>query len=93
MVEPGNLNSHQRDTLAHIYRHPLSHNIEWHQVVSLLNAVATVEETHKGNLLVTIGEESETFIPSHEKDIDADQLATLRRLLRKSGYGPEEPRP
>lgn len=91
MVEPGSLNSHQRDTLAHIYRHPLSHNIEWHEVVSLLNAVATVEETHKGNLLVTLGEESETFIPSHEKDIDANQLASLRRFLRKAGYGPEEP--
>jgi hypothetical protein len=31
----------------------------------------------------------ETFDPTHEKDIDADQLANLRRFLRTAGYGPE----
>lgn len=83
------LNSHQRDTLAHVFRHPASHNIEWHAVLSLLNAVGTVHETHRGHLLATVGETSETFEP-RRKDIDAEQLATLRRLLRKSGYGPED---
>ena len=90
MAEPGHLNSHQRDTLAHIFRHPSSHNIEWHSVESLLNALGEVQETHKGNILATIGTETETFEPSRHKDIDAEQLATLRRLLKKSGYGPEE---
>ncbi len=85
------LNSHQRDTLEHIFRHPLSHNIEWHAVLTLLNAVATVHETHKGKVLATIGDETETFETSRHKDIDADQLANLRRLLRKAGYGPESP--
>ncbi len=89
MTAPEHLNGHQRDTLAHIFAHPLSHNLEWHSVLSLLNAVATVQETHKGNVLVTMGSETETFEPRH-KDIDADQLTNLRRLLRKSGYGPEE---
>jgi hypothetical protein len=88
---PEDLNGHQRDTLAHIFRHPSGHNIEWHSILSLLNAVATVEETHKGNVQVTLGDKSETFDPSHEKDIDADQLATLRRFLRQAGYGPEGP--
>jgi hypothetical protein len=83
------LNSHQRDTLAHVFRHPASHNIEWHAILSLLNAVGTVHETHRGHLLVTVGQTSETFEPRH-KDIDAEQLATLRRLLRKTGYGPED---
>jgi hypothetical protein len=84
------LNSHQRDTMAHIFRHPLSHNIEWHSVLSLLNAVASVQETHKGNYLITIGPDTETFEPPRHKDVDAEQVATLRRLLRKAGYGPEE---
>ncbi len=89
MAELADLNSHQRDTLAHIFRHPLSHNIEWHSVLSLLNAVTTVEETHKGNIQVTVGGATETFDP-RGKDIDAEQLAILRRLLRKAGYGPGE---
>ena len=87
---PGHLNSHQRDTMAHIFRHPLSHNIEWHAVLSLLHAVATVQETHRGNYLVTLGSETETFEPPRHKDVDATQIATLRRLLRKAGYGPEQ---
>ncbi len=87
MAEPEHLNSHHRDTLAQIFRHPASHNIEWHLVLSLLNAVGTVHETHKGHLMVTVGTETESFEPRH-KDIDAEQLATLRRLLRKSGYDP-----
>ncbi len=82
------LNSHQRDTLAHIFRHPLNHNIEWHSVISLLNAVATVQETQKGHMKVTIGSTTETFEPRN-KDIDAEQLAILRRLLKKVGFGPE----
>jgi hypothetical protein len=90
MDAEGHLNSHQRDTLAHIFSHPLSHNLEWHSVVSLLEAVATVHETHKGKMLVTIGNETETFEPPRHKDLDADQLANLRRLLRKAGYGPYE---
>jgi hypothetical protein len=82
------LNGHQRDTLAHIFRHPLSHNLEWHSVTSLLQAVGQVQETHKGHLLVTIGGETETFDPRH-KDIDAEQLTLLRKLLTKSGYSPD----
>ena len=90
MAAPEHLNSHHRDTLAQIFRHPLSHNIEWHAVLSLLNAVGTVEETHKGNVLVTLDGETETFDPGRHKDIDAEQLANLRRLLKKAGYGPDE---
>lgn len=90
MGEAGHLNSHQRDTLAQVFRHPLGHNIEWHAVLSLLNAVGTVQETHKGHLLVTIGEETETFDPARHKDIDAEQLTNLRRFLRKAGYAPGE---
>ena len=83
------LNSHQRDTLAHIFRHPTSHNIEWHAVISLLRAVGTVQETHTGRLLVTVGGVAETYDHQRHKDIDAGQLATLRRQLRKAGLGPE----
>jgi hypothetical protein len=52
--------------------------------------VATVQETHKGHVLVTLGDESETFDPQRHKDIDAEQLTNLRRFLRKAGYGPGE---
>ncbi len=89
MEAPRDVNGHQRDTLAQIFGHPISHNIEWHDVLSLLNAVGTVRETHKGHVEVTIGDVTEILEPTRNKDIDAEQLTVLRRLLRKTGYGPE----
>jgi hypothetical protein len=90
VAAPEHLNGHHRDTLAQIFRHPSGHNIEWHSILSLLGAVGTVEETHKGNIQVSMGGETETFDPGRHKDIDAEQLANLRRLLKKAGYGPDE---
>lgn len=84
------LNSHQRDTLAQVFNHPLSHNIEWHSILSLLRAVGSVQETAKGHYVAILGGDRETFDPQREKDIDAEQLTNLRRLLRQAGYGPGE---
>jgi hypothetical protein len=83
---PGHLNSHQRDTLAHIYQHPVGHNIEWHDVVSLLEALGSVQETQGGKFLVTLGDETETFEAPRHKDIDAQQVVDLRRMLKGAGY-------
>jgi len=84
------LNSHHRDTLAQVFRHPTSHNIEWHDVLSLLHAVGTVRDTHKGHFEVTIGDVVEVLEPTRHKDIETEQLAILRRLLRRGGYAPED---
>jgi hypothetical protein len=86
--EPAHLNSHQRDTLAHLYRHPIGHNIEWRAVLSLLEAVGSVEETHHGKFLVTLGGETEGFEPPKHKDVDVQQVVNLRRMLSNAGYGP-----
>ena len=84
------LNSHHRDTLVQVFRHPTSHNIEWHAVLSLLEAVGSVAERHDGKYLVTIGDVVEVLEPTRHKDIETEQLAILRRLLRRGGYAPED---
>ena len=81
------LSSHHRNTLAAIFQHPLSHNIEWRDVLSLLQAVGTVNEAHDGKYLVALGSEAETF-DVRNKDIDAQQVVDLRRMLSNAGYGP-----
>ena len=86
---PDHLNSHHRDTLAQIFAHPAGHNIEWHDVLSLLEAVASVKEAPHGRYLVTLGDETETFEPPKHKDIDAQQVVDLRRMLKNAGFGPE----
>jgi hypothetical protein len=87
--EPMHLNNHHRNTLRQIFQHPVSHNIEWHTVVSLLEAIGSVVEHHDRRVAVTVGSATEFFdVPAH-KDIDAQTVVDLRRMLSRAGYGPD----
>jgi hypothetical protein len=83
------LNNRHRDTLAALFEHPTSHNVRWPDVVSLLNAVGTVEERREGKVKVTVGETTEFFDPPRDHNAGDKQVVELRRLLRDAGYGPD----
>jgi hypothetical protein len=85
---PEHLNSHHRETLAQIFQHPAGHNIEWHAVLSLVEALGSVKETPHGHYVVTLGDETETFEPPKQKDISTQQVVDLRRMLKNAGHGP-----
>jgi hypothetical protein len=87
MTEPQHLSNHHRSTLVKIFEHPVSHNIEWNDVVSLLDAVGTVSERHDGKLEVRLGGEVEFIEPPAGKDIDTQTVVDLRRMLRSAGFG------
>jgi hypothetical protein len=74
--------------LRQLLQHPLSHNIEWRAVLSLLETVGSVAEHRNGKLAVTIGLETEFFDPPAQKDTDAQTVVDLRRMLSHAGYGP-----
>jgi hypothetical protein len=82
------LNNHHRNTLEEIFTHPTSGNIEWRNVLSLIEAVGTAVEEHNGKLKLTIGSETEVIRPPHGKDIDPQLIADLRKMLRAAGYSP-----
>jgi len=86
--ESGDLDSRHRDTLRQIFQHPASHNIDWRAVMSLLQAVGTVTVRHDGKVAVKIGPEREFLDPPAGKDIDAQMVVDLRRMLSKAGYRP-----
>jgi hypothetical protein len=69
--EPVHLNNHHRNTLRQLLQHPASHNIEWHDVVSLLEAVGSV---------------TGYFDRPPHKDIDVQTVVDLRRMLNDAGY-------
>ena len=87
MSEPEHLSNHHRNTLRQLFQHPVSHNIEWNAVLSLLEAVGSAVEQHGGKVAVTIGSETEFFDPPPHKDIDTQAVVDLRRMLGKAGYG------
>ena len=68
-------------------RHPTSHNIEWREVVSLLEAVGTVENRHGHKAEVRVGSQVAFLdVPAH-KDVDVEMVVDLRRMLATAGYG------
>ena len=84
------LSSHHRATIEKILNHPASGNVEWHQVLSTLEAIGEVTEEHNGNVKVTIGPETEVLHRPHGKDVDEQMIVDLRRLLTQAGYGEPE---
>ena len=68
MVDGMNLDSHHAATVEKIFQHPVSHNIEWHDVLSLLEGVGEVTKEHDGRYKVTLGSETETFdVPPRQR--------------------------
>jgi hypothetical protein len=84
--EPEHLTNHHRTTLRQLFQHPVSHNIEWRSVVSLLEAVGSVTERNDGKVEVTLGAQTEFLDPPVHKDIDTQMVVDLRRMLSQAGY-------
>lgn len=82
------LNNHHRVTLEKIFSHPLSGNVEWRQVLSLLEAVGTTTQEPNGKVKVELGGETEVLQPPANKDVDRQMIVDLRRMLTYAGLEP-----
>jgi hypothetical protein len=82
------LNHHHRVTLERIFSHPLSGNVEWRQVLSLLKAVGTATREPNGKVKVELGGETEVLQPPDDKDVDRQMIVDLRRMLTNAGLEP-----
>ena len=83
-TQPEHLNNRHRDTLRQIFAHPVSHNVEWRAVRSLLEAVGTVTVRQVGETEVQF-----TTRLAQELEAGAAQLVLdLRRMLSSAGYHP-----
>ena len=86
--ESQHLDNRHRNTLRQIFQHPTSHNIEWRAVSSLLEAIGTVNVHHDGKAEVKVGSQQIFLDPPSGKDIDAQMVLDLRRMLSVAGYEP-----
>jgi hypothetical protein len=51
-----------------------------------LGEIGSIEQRHDDMFVFRIGSESEVLQQPKEKDIDAQQLVDLRRMLTNAGY-------
>jgi len=79
-------------TLEHIFQHPTTHTLEWHDVNALIAHMGTVKEGEKGQLTFTLKGASQAFHRSEEKEVSAvSQVLELRRFLEEAGIGKDGP--
>ncbi len=86
---PTKLDHRHRLTVQKIFGHPLNHNIQWHDVCSLLARFGEVHETHRGNWAVSTGDETVSFGSSRTRDLTEEQVVKVRGFLRSLGLTPE----
>lgn len=80
-----------RTTLDVIYQHPISHNLEWADVLALFSKLGTVEHKSNNEFVLAIGDEHRLMRRAHGKDLHADDVVTLRHMLTRAGWSPAAP--
>jgi len=86
MSEPVHLSNHHRKTLQQLFEHPVSHNIEWRAVLSLLESVGSVANSSGGRIAVTVGSRTEDFKNAGQKTLEAGDVVKMREMLATAGY-------
>ncbi len=80
--------SHLR-TYETIFQHPVSHNLNWHDVYSLFRHLGQVEQEPNGHLKVTCNGQTLRLHPPHGKDVpETSEVMSLRHFLEKSAEAP-----
>jgi len=83
---PSHLSGRHQHTYEAIFRHPTAHNLEWHDVRSLLAALGDVAEGHNGKLQVTRnGQQVILHAPKHKDVATVEEVLAIRRFLEQSG--------
>ena len=81
------LSAHHRKTLEMLLDHHGHANVEWKDVISLLEQVADVEEEHNGKFKVKLGDELLFLTRPKHKDVDQQTLVDVRKALESAGVG------
>ncbi len=81
------LNSGDKKTLQQLFQHPTSQNVMFHDVVSLMKHLGTVEEENNGHLLLTVNGISQVLHRSQGKEIsNVQEILDLRHFLQSAGH-------
>jgi hypothetical protein len=74
-----------RTTLNEIFAHPISHNLEWTAVVTLVGHLGHVEERSNDEFVFQIEGEKHDLHKPHTKHLTAPEVIDLRHFMVKAG--------
>lgn len=78
-------------TLEAIFRHPTAHNLEWMDVLSLMERISAVRRDGDNKWAFTIGAEHYQMHKPHTKDLTSSEVVDLRHFLQRAGCSPGQP--
>ncbi len=80
---PTTLSGADKATYQTIFRHPVSHNLEWRSVISVFNHLGEVEEEPNGKMKFTRNGQTLTF-HSRGKEVEVEEIMHIRHFLESS---------
>src|ERR1700733_10462395 len=78
-------------TLEALFRHPTAHNLEWMDVVALIENIGAVREKGDNKFTFEVGAEHHLFHKPHSKDLTSSEIVDLRHCLQRAGWSPAVP--
>jgi hypothetical protein len=78
-------------TLEALFRHPPAHNLEWMDVVALIEKIGAVQEKGNNKFSFDVGGEHYLMHKPHTKDLTSSEVVDLRHFLQRIGWSPEAP--
>jgi hypothetical protein len=73
-------------TIDALYRHPIAHNIEWSDVVTLFTKLGTVHQKPQNAIAFEINGEHRLVRKPHTKDLTAAEVMEFRHMLTRAGW-------
>lgn len=80
------LDGSDQRTLEAIFRHPLTHNLKWTDVVALCGSIGEVEHKANNEFILMLDGERHAMRAPHTKDMPSSEIAGLRSFLLRSGW-------
>jgi hypothetical protein len=79
-----------RRTLESVFRHPSAHNLEWNDVVALIDKIGDVERKTNNEFEFRVSGEVHFIRKPHKKDIAGPDVIKLRKFLADAGWSASE---
>ena len=87
--EHAGLSGSDRRTLDAIFRHPISHNLAWRDVVALFETLGTVESKVNNEFAFKVGDAQHLIHKPHTHQLTVPEVLELRHFLERVGRSPE----
>ena len=78
-------------TLEALFRHPPAHNLEWMDVVALIEKIGSVHQKGDNKFTFDVGGEHHLMHKPHTKDLTSSEVVDLRHFLQRAGWSPDAP--